>query len=538
MVSTLHDWFALLRRRFVPSATAALVVLGIAAAVIVFYPRRYHSISKVMLRVGRESVSLDPTATTGGADTMSLHRTRENEINTTLEVMKSRQVAELVLQELGTQAVLNGYLDASDKPKRSTNPVGAIKGFIKRAVSDLDPVDPHEQALIELESNIQIDAPKESSVIEIEYRAKSPELARAVVEKWVDSFVHEHIRLNRTEGTFEFFEEQEELLTAELASLQDQIRAHKTEYGLVTVEGQQSLLEQQLLEVRRETANTQSALVASKASVQSLREALSRLSSDLVISEVEGLEDTTAEAVQQKVFELELEEKNLDSRYTAGHPRLIAVRQQLVQVRRLAASITDAESRQEVTTGLNPSHSDITTQWIIESANEAAQTNKLAQLETRQQAMMLELETLNQNESVMAELLRKHEVLKDRYTLHSRKMEQARLNDALSDQSITSVNVIQSASLERRPISPRKTICALLGCLASLAAAVSVALLLDSRHANGEVRLPATASSQSSAATSTLVRKSEGPLPRLHPGVETPVSVGDEPELARSRAPR
>src|SRR5215475_9351413 len=44
---------------------APLIALAIGAAVYLFAPRTYRSEAKIFLRLGRESVGLDPTATTG-----------------------------------------------------------------------------------------------------------------------------------------------------------------------------------------------------------------------------------------------------------------------------------------------------------------------------------------------------------------------------------------------------------------------------------------------------------------------------------------
>jgi uncharacterized protein involved in exopolysaccharide biosynthesis len=56
-----------------------LLSMGLGLAVIFFFPRTYRSEAKLFLQVGRESVGLDPTATTG--QTISLMQSgREDEV--------------------------------------------------------------------------------------------------------------------------------------------------------------------------------------------------------------------------------------------------------------------------------------------------------------------------------------------------------------------------------------------------------------------------------------------------------------------------
>ncbi|MGI9429024.1 MAG: Wzz/FepE/Etk N-terminal domain-containing protein, partial [Bythopirellula sp.] len=55
-----------------------LAILGLAALVILFAPREYRSEAKVFMKIGRESVKIDPTATTGDMISMQSN-SRENE---------------------------------------------------------------------------------------------------------------------------------------------------------------------------------------------------------------------------------------------------------------------------------------------------------------------------------------------------------------------------------------------------------------------------------------------------------------------------
>src|SRR5580698_9202926 len=56
-----------------------IVVVAATAAVILYWPRSYRSEAMLFVRLGRESVSLDPTATMG--QTIAVSESRENEIN-------------------------------------------------------------------------------------------------------------------------------------------------------------------------------------------------------------------------------------------------------------------------------------------------------------------------------------------------------------------------------------------------------------------------------------------------------------------------
>ena len=58
-----------------------------------------HVGSELIVPLGRESVTLDPTATTG--QTMQVQETRDNQINSTRDMLSSRVLLERVVEKIG-----------------------------------------------------------------------------------------------------------------------------------------------------------------------------------------------------------------------------------------------------------------------------------------------------------------------------------------------------------------------------------------------------------------------------------------------------
>src|SRR5690349_24875805 len=89
-----------------------VVILTLVA--IAFYPRSYTSEAKLFIRVGRESVALDPTATTG--QTIMLQKTQVDEVNSALQVLASREVYQRVVDRIGAERILDDAPPAGAKP--------------------------------------------------------------------------------------------------------------------------------------------------------------------------------------------------------------------------------------------------------------------------------------------------------------------------------------------------------------------------------------------------------------------------------------
>src|SRR6476661_8344378 len=82
-----------------------LVALALGTLVFLFAPRTYRSESRIFLRLGRESVGLDPTATTG--QTLAVQQAdRKDEVKSAIEILDSRGIIGQAVDKLGADVVL------------------------------------------------------------------------------------------------------------------------------------------------------------------------------------------------------------------------------------------------------------------------------------------------------------------------------------------------------------------------------------------------------------------------------------------------
>ena len=451
-------------------ASSLLVgILAFTTLIILFYPRKYHSTSKLLMQLGRENVTLDPTASTAG-ETQMVMRTRESEVVTALEMMASREILQDVVDSIGAEVILSGSL-----PGGTPNPPGLmsyVTGPIKGAITSIDPIEDGERAVLDLENNIEISAPSEAGVVTIEYITDTPELAQEVVSQWVSQFQEHYIKATRTRGAFEFFVEQETLLSKELRALRQQLKDSKTRYGLVTIEGQQRLIEQQLQTVRLEKLSVDARVSEIETRITSLEQLAGETSETRITQNVTGLADEAHARMLSRLYDLQVDSMKAKAYLADDHPKLIAIQQQLAKAEKVVSSKED--QREEVTEGINPTRQILEERLALERAELQALRSKSKAIDTQDQELRSALSDVNTQEQVVAELDRRMEILEERYRVHAQRYEQARLDKALEEERISSVNVVQKATLEFQPVSPRKKLCALLGVLAGIAAAVGI----------------------------------------------------------------
>ncbi|TWU49388.1 GumC family protein [Rubripirellula reticaptiva] len=483
MPNSLEQWTYAIKRHWLLAFLIFVSVMSVTVMVILFAPRAYHSEAKLLLRIGRESVSLDPTANSVG-ETISLQQTRENEIQSAIGVMHSREILERVIDQIGVDVVIKGTKQAEDDgsgeagesiiPKWLAENIAKAKG----KVSSIDPVTPREVALTSLAKGIGIYAASESSVVSIGYKTKSPDVAQAVVAAWVDSYLEQHSKVNRTPGTFAFFTEQGVALRDQLSQARADLYQIKNKSNLVTIDGQQKLIEAQLSKVRDSLIETDSEIASLGSRLKSYDKMLTGFD-ETITEEVTGIADEGRAMMRNQLFDLEVQQKDLLSKYNAGHPKLVAIERQLEE----AAKIVNEQDneRVEVTRSVNPAYQQLVEYRMLDEATLSGATEKQKSLLLKKTAIEAELAELNRNEQSIATASNEVTLLEDRYARHSEKLEQARLDEVLADQQFTSVNVVQSASLEERPVTPNKGLCAVAGFLAACAAAISLPVLLEIR---------------------------------------------------------
>ena len=170
-----------------------LIAIAVGAAVILYFPRTYRSQAQIFLRLGRESVGLDPTATTG--QTISMQQgDRKDEVKSAMEVIKSRGIIAQVVDQLGTEVVLGGgKTDGEARTNRFVEAVAAPIGKVADWYRSIDPISDRERAIVLVERNLYVGAERGATLIEIAFEAKTPKIAQAVCGAFVEIYQKEHM---------------------------------------------------------------------------------------------------------------------------------------------------------------------------------------------------------------------------------------------------------------------------------------------------------------------------------------------------------
>lgn len=467
-----------------------LLILSIAVLVILFYPRSYISEARILVQVGRESVGIDPTASTGAM--ISLQQTgRDDEMTSAVDVLQSREVLALVVDRLGSDVVLG---DGKVEGGKEVHPVvNAIKGFIGGAlamVKDIDKVSEREEAIIELSKALNVTVERGSTIMKWEVEADSPELAQTILKELIIVFQEEHLRIHRNQNSKQFFVNQLSQLDEDLASAQNKLRDAKNEIGVVSILDRRTTLESEMKEVE----------VAQYAARQELSRTVATLNDLIEQTETIPMRDTGdkrtmpnsgADQLNSQLYALKVKRLDLVSRLSEEHPMVQAVTRQIKE----AQYVVDSEesTRQEVVDRVNPIHEALLLQLAQQQSARAGLDALLETLDQQRASVLKNLHDLNNAEVRIDDLTRRVAVAEKQFFRYSDDLEQARIDAEMEEQRISNISLVQPAALIEKPIKPSKTLVALGGLLLAIGGTISIVVI--SEKTDQRVRTPAAAES-------------------------------------------
>ena len=299
--------------------------------------------AKLMIRIGRENVSLDPTATTG--QVISIGQSRDSEINSELEILKSRELAGKVVDALGPKSFLEepdesipgSTVSTGPPPERFKELRRVFLGLGSRlqkflvAADVVTPLSDREKALIGLTKNLEIETQKNSNILFLSYEAPSAEFAQTVLARLIDFYNEKHLVIHRTAGSYEFFNRQADQLRSQVAGVEEELKKLKSGTGVSSLEEHKKILMSRIGALQTEGEGNQSALAISRVKVQDLKEKLAGISPTLVTQETTGAGNYAAELMRSRLYELQIKEQDLLSRYAETSRPVQEIRRQIAE---------------------------------------------------------------------------------------------------------------------------------------------------------------------------------------------------------------
>lgn len=249
----------------------------------------------------------------------------DRDILSQVSVLNSRDLGDRVIKDLGLSG--KGEFD----PAR--NGIGKISQFLIDLGFKPDPRNKslEERAYDRYNSQLNIYQIKESKVIVIKYSALDPKVAADVANKLAETYVisTREMQSEPTERARDWLAEQIEILQKKVVDSEAAAEEFRAQAGLL--KGAQSTLgTQELSELNTQITLAEAARTEAQAKAKAIREMLDSSGSVDVSSDV--LNSPFIQRLREQQITLQRSIAELSVTYLPGHPKMVAVRNELANV--------------------------------------------------------------------------------------------------------------------------------------------------------------------------------------------------------------
>ncbi len=353
--------------------------------------------------------------------------------------------------------------------------------FVDHIASTLVPsakLTPREKAIRKFQKKLDVSGVADTNLVSATYESKDPKLSQAVVQALIDIYLDEHVQMHRSRGAHKFLTEQTAEVRDELLKSEERLRLLENETGLISPAEQRIALVQQISSIRSEQIDVQSRTAEVSAQLTALYKELSQLSKTSVIEETSGVANNASDGMREQLYALQMEEQDILARHNDRSPRVRVIQQQIAAAKKILEAEDDR--RTESTIGPNRVYEEAELEIILKEPILASLKGKGEALAVLLADAKQELETLNDNEVMVAQLSREVEIQDIGYRKYAIDTEQSRIDQSLEAARISNISVAQPASFDPYPTSPKVFVNLFLGLIAAVCAGIGIAVVSES----------------------------------------------------------
>jgi exopolysaccharide transport family protein len=316
----LRELFASLARKWPRILAVSLIVAGIAFALAWVATPLYMGETRILIET-RESPFTRPDNTTE-ADRPILD---EEGVTSQVEIIGSTDILKQVANKLELHK-LKEFDPAVDMSLFTRLMV--IAGL----VSDPNDIPPDERVLKAMREKLDVYRVENSRVIVIEFSSEDPKLAAAVPNAIAEAYiaVSRDAKLASNSDATEWLEPEIADLRTRVKEAELRVAGFRSQHDLLIGDNSTQLSTQQLAELSTELSRVRANRGAAEANAESVRSAIENGASLDALPEV--LSSTLIQRLRERQVELKAQIADLSTTLLDGHPRIRALRSQLVDL--------------------------------------------------------------------------------------------------------------------------------------------------------------------------------------------------------------
>ncbi len=230
----LREYFTMLSRRKLTVLVVFLITTVSVAVGAYLTPPLFTASASLIVKYGREFVYRPEVGDAGSPKALDLAEI----VNSEVEILRSRDLARQVVEEIGVGRL---YPDLLDEPDLTPERVLAI-------------------AVGAFQGDLDVTAVFDSSIIRVAFESPDAPVAAQAVNLLVEKFKDKHLEIF-SEKKADFLETQLEKHREQLAEAENALQSFRREHGIHEIEGQKNALLEQRVQVESELRQARSRIV-------------------------------------------------------------------------------------------------------------------------------------------------------------------------------------------------------------------------------------------------------------------------------------
>jgi uncharacterized protein involved in exopolysaccharide biosynthesis len=421
----------------------------------------YEAKAQFLVKLGRESIYVPEIGDTKPI----IISDRQNQINLEAEIIKSRSLIDEVIAALSPATIYPGL----------GQPRTGILASILHSYSK--PQDPAKTALLNIQSNLEIQVVEDSGIIDVYFKHVDPQMAATVLNELAKCYLERHLNVHKSTRSNAFFREQADNLESELSRDEARMQALKEKYNITFLAEQQRLLLSKITDLRSEFDITRREIGETRNRIAHLRKQLAKTPENIAQIKDFNRNNDLINTLEAQLVELQLRKRQLSTKYSDDSRLVQSVNEEIEMVKKKMAKL---EGTQIGTTrwGLNP-----TFQYLQKELHRSEADLKSLEAKRDIQSVQLkeyhhDLKRLNSIEVEYRHRQQKLELDRQNYRLYLTKLEESRISEAMDSEKIASVRLIEPVQVPIKPTFPRKSLNFVLGLLLGTIGSLGLAFFL------------------------------------------------------------
>jgi uncharacterized protein involved in exopolysaccharide biosynthesis len=446
---------AVFRNRRVLKITFLLTFGGALLAVFLFGVK-YEADTQILVKHRRadEVVSTD---TSSRDPQPSTDVPTEREINTEISLLKSQDLLQAVVKDLGLDKVQRHSWDSllpwHDEQWRLARAT--------RALSD----------------GLKITEVPQSNVIHVAYRSRHPEMAAQILTDLNKQYLAKHLTVYRPAGVYDFFHQQAEHYREQVQSAENQLASYDLAKNSSDPELEKEILVKKAGEFEGDLRQTESAVADTQKRINELLSEINRTPARLTTQVTSGDNSQLLANLKSSLAELETRRVDLLTKYQPTYRLVQDVDKQIANLQKAIAAQNQSPVKQ-VSDAQNPTFLLLQAELVKANADltgfQARARATAPVVDAYQQQALL----IDQKGIQRQDLLRNIRDAEQDYTLYVQKQEQARISDELDKSRILNVAITETPVVPSFPVySP--LLLAIAAAVVALMMSIAVAFVAD-----------------------------------------------------------